>query len=528
MSQSPPQSLSRSSLIDWCGPAAVVFLEFMIYSAIQAPIPGVNEPQYLGKAAHYWDPNWAAGDRFLESSNPHLVFYVSIGWLTRFLSLDATAWIARFAGYSLLAIGWTALASAITSSRWTAPTSAALFLLCGSAGNLSGEWIVGGIEGKVFSYALLFLAIACWLRERLAACAFCLGWAISFHPIVGIWGLICGAGTEVAERMWRGKQTQRTSATLLLSAAVLLATSLPGLIPAAATLGGASQRDAAIANYIQVFWRLRHHLDPMEFAAAKYACYLALFLTWLGLTVLRFGGVRSTKNVLRAPRKGSLRWPLFVTFTVAVAVAGVALGWHSGSAWQMPLRNVRVTLLKFYPFRLADVFVPLAFSIGLTQLFVSRWSSSLTKRGLAMVATAAAFAVAIAMPLPDRNPSRLPPDRLAAWQSVATWAREKTPNGSVLVTPSRYWGFKWFAHRAEYVNFKDSPQDTAGLLEWKRRLDVLRDWWTSSKDGRYSQADLERLGERTGAAYLVTYAFPGRFAATPLYDNGFYRVYSLR
>lgn len=174
MSPSPPQSQSRSRFFDWCGPAAIVFLELLIYSAVQAPVPGVNEPQYLGKAAHYWDASWAAGDRFLDSSNPHLVFYFTVGWLTRFLPLAATAWIARVAGYGLLAIGWTALASAITRSWWAAATSAAFFLLCGSVGNLSGEWLVGGIEGKTFAYGLLFLAISLWLKERLSASALCL------------------------------------------------------------------------------------------------------------------------------------------------------------------------------------------------------------------------------------------------------------------------------------------------------------------------------------------------------------------
>ena len=168
--------------------------------------------------------------------------------------------------------------------------SAALFLLCGSVGNLSGEWLVGGIEGKVFSYGLLFLAIALWLRERLSACALCLGLAISFHPIVGIWGLICGIGSEVIARLLRWEKSEQNSATLLRPAAILLVAALPGIVPAAAILGGASPSDVATANYLQVFWRLRHHLDPTEFSAGRYAGYLILFLAWLCLTVVRLGG----------------------------------------------------------------------------------------------------------------------------------------------------------------------------------------------------------------------------------------------
>jgi hypothetical protein len=525
MSQSPP-SLSRSKLVGWCGPAAIVFLELMIYSAVQAPVPGVNEPQYLGKAAHFWDPSWAASDRFLESSNPHLVFYVAVGWLTTFLSLEATAWIARVAGYGLLAAGWTALASALTPSRWAAVISTALFLLCGSIGNLSGEWLVGGIEGKVFSYGLLFFAIACWLTERLLVSALCLGLAISFHPIVGVWGLICIVGADVSATFLFRKDAPRCSAMLLRSAAVLLLSALPGIVPAAATLGGASSKDAAIANYIQVFWRLRHHLDPTTFSLGRYAGYVAMFVAWLCVFLLMMRRQRVRGRAGNDSHRSDVRWLLFVSLAVLIAAIGVGIGWHGNSAWHMPLRNVRTALLKFYPFRLADVFVPLALSLLIARLTVERWRLPL--RGVAIAGGIAAFVVAVAIPLPDRNPSRLPPERLTAWKDVAAWAEQHTPGGTVFVTPSRHWGFKWFAQRAEYVNFKDSPQDTAGLLEWKRRLDVLREWWASSDDGRYSQVDLERLGRETGAAYLITYAYPGRFGATPLYENEFYRVYALQ
>ena len=52
----------------------LVWAMFLSTSLIRAPIPAVNEPHYLGKAKHYWDPAWCAGDFLLDSSNPHLVF----------------------------------------------------------------------------------------------------------------------------------------------------------------------------------------------------------------------------------------------------------------------------------------------------------------------------------------------------------------------------------------------------------------------------------------------------------------------
>ncbi|HEX6986733.1 MAG TPA: hypothetical protein VF170_15240, partial [Planctomycetaceae bacterium] len=363
MSHPPPRPTGRArALVRW-GPAAVVFGLLFAYSAVQAPVPGVNEPQYLGKAKRFWDPTWAAGDFFLDSSNPHLVFYVAVGWLTRFLSLEATAWVARAAGYALLAAGWTALAGRVAGSRWAAVPSAALFLLLASIGNFSGEWLVGGIEGKVFAYALLFAGLALWLGGRSTAAAACFGGAVSFHPIVGAWGVACGVVAEFVTR-WRRREPKpagRPRRGWLVPAFAFLFCALPGFVPAALTLGGVGPREAARANYLQVFIRLRHHLDPTQFAAERYAGYAALLAAWLA--------VRSLSRPTDESGKRSDRWfAAFVLASVAVALAGVAVGWHEGSAWTMPLRNLRGALLKFYPFRMADVFVPLAFSLAVARL----------------------------------------------------------------------------------------------------------------------------------------------------------------
>ena len=127
----PSPSIATNMPARWL-PVAVVFVGLFAYSAIQAPVPAVNEPHYLGKAKHLWDPAWCRGDFFLESSNPHLVFYLAVGWLTRFASLEATAWAARAAGYALLAVGWTMLAGRVAGSRRAAVPSAAVWAFSAS------------------------------------------------------------------------------------------------------------------------------------------------------------------------------------------------------------------------------------------------------------------------------------------------------------------------------------------------------------------------------------------------------------
>ncbi len=72
----------------WQIPAeiALVFAVFFVQGAW--PVPEVNEPNYLGKAIHFWNPAWAPHDFFLRTADTHWVFYFTFGWLSRWLASD--------------------------------------------------------------------------------------------------------------------------------------------------------------------------------------------------------------------------------------------------------------------------------------------------------------------------------------------------------------------------------------------------------------------------------------------------------
>ena len=83
---------------------ALLFLLLFVFAA--SPPPGDDEPHYLGKAKQYWNPDWLAGDFFLETPDAHVVFNWTVGWLTLLFSLNTVAWISRCAAWLLLAIAW--------------------------------------------------------------------------------------------------------------------------------------------------------------------------------------------------------------------------------------------------------------------------------------------------------------------------------------------------------------------------------------------------------------------------------------
>ncbi len=80
--------------------ALLIFSLFFLYTS--GPPPDVNETHYLPKAKHYWNPDWCGPDVFLDSADPHTVFYWMFGWMTLWGSLGTVAWIGRTFTWTLL------------------------------------------------------------------------------------------------------------------------------------------------------------------------------------------------------------------------------------------------------------------------------------------------------------------------------------------------------------------------------------------------------------------------------------------
>jgi Domain of unknown function (DUF6798) len=202
-----------------------------------------------------------------------------------------------------------------------------------------------------------------------------------------------------------------------------------------------------------------------------------------------------------------------------------------------------MTLMKFYPFRLADVFLPVAAAVSLVAVLercgpdprdFPKSLGSYARRLSSPAIFVGFLAFAYLRPIADRNPSHMPPDEFADWRAVCRWCDENLPADAVVLTPpSSSWGFKWYAHRAEYVSYKDCPQDAAGILEWERRLRYVTKWGDDDrnyKDG-YTRAALRKLATEEGITHIVMDA-QIQFAARPVYPRGsrkneHFRVYRL-
>lgn len=522
-SKIPPQAILMILLIGG---------SFAADSLLRFPIPGTNEPHYLCKAKHYWNPEWCSGDFFLESANAHAFFYQVLGSLTQWLSLHNTALVGRLAAFLLLAVGWYRLVRVFTPGTWSPLISAWIYLGIAALGNFSGEWIIGGIESKVFAYGFLFMALANACEQRWNRSAIYAGLTISWHPVVGIWALLCGGFSLICytalNQEFRKQITLRqTIKTAMPAGSFLILCALPGLIPSLSLLVQDNPRETFAANYIQVFYRIKHHLDPMDFHLYGYLFYAALLGIWLFLQ-------RKERSSF-----ANRFFQFFIAGTLGLACIGFLLGAGPRPASEMPFYAFRMSLLKFYPFRLYDALLPIAVTISFVssiyqRLFQSEHTDSEPRRfpnssrntSIALLSLSLFAAVLYsAWTFPPIH--KMSPAQRKDWVDACRWVNEYTPETALFLTPAHESDFKWYAQRPEYVTIKDCPQDAAGIVEWNRRLKYLRKWGQEYYNAGFNDRALRTLKENTNITHLLVKRLGPFPSIKPIYQNQTYKVYEL-
>ena len=232
--------------------------------------------------------------------------------------------------------------------------------------------------------------------------------------------------------------------------------------------------------------------------------------------------------------RSKARFDQIVIWSVVFAVSGILIGWGPRPANLMPLFDQRMQLLKFYPFRLADVLLPIALAVSLVSVLERTWSLPAVSphSGFAVWQPARLMAIVLIAALwrahTTTETSRYSHEDRADWLDICIWIDRNLPADALVQSPTNGWAFKWFARRAEYVAFKDCPQDAAGIVEWNRRLNFLQKWFEEKYDDEFYSADeLRQFRRVTGLTHLLTDRL-GPLDLEPIYRNGTFQVYDLR
>ncbi|MGD9646395.1 MAG: DUF6798 domain-containing protein [Pirellulales bacterium] len=522
------------------------------------PIPDVNEPHYLGKAQHYWQPRWIPGDFFLDAPHAgpwrrlresHLVFFVTCGWWSRLLTLGQMALAGRVLSWLGLAYAWQRLSRALLPGSeqiapWLAGLSAALFVAASRWCQMAGEWVIGGFEAKPLAYIFVLLAIEQLVAGRRTRSLVWAGLATAFHPVVGAWTALLVLWT------WLSRRTDRPLLRrLLLAVALYGVLALPGVVPAALMNWSVPGNVVAEANEIYVFHRAPHHLLPQAFGAWPMLRFTLLVMFWGGVCwwSQRENETLDDDDELEQCALEQARLRRFVLGSLLLVGCGVLLSWLG---WSRPVLISAV--LRYYWFRMADVLLPLgaAFaSLGWLMSVLLR-DVSLTRhaaRGAAVAGLALAVSVSagylvshgvqVVSAEQPRGDSTTKVLDFGDWCAACDWARDNSPPDALFITPKSTQTFKWRAQRSEVATWKDMPQDAQGIVEWYRRLVELygleaepeNAWtnaWRLESLNERTPAELRAIGAKYGARYLLVEAeLP--IELPRLYANPSYAIYDL-
>jgi len=501
----------------------LIFAVFLVHGGLQPP--AVNETNYLAKAKHYWDPQWCQGDLFLESADAHAVFFWTCGWWTLWLSLPSVAILGRVLTYLALAWSWRRLSVAVLPVPWWSVLAAALMAVLTSRVHMAGEWIVGGFEAKGFAYALVFLALEALVRGRWMRVWLLLGLATALHVLVGGWSMVAAGIAWLSLSGDADRPTLRNMLPSLFVAALIAAV---GLIPTLRLDAGTPHEMIVRAAEIQVFERLRHHLNP-EFFFISGGIPTVFGLRFVALTIVCLGLWR-----LQTLSHNARRLKQFVVASLLIAAVGLLI--CEAGTQVFNARGATAWLLRFYWFRLADTMVPVG-----TALAIVSYLAQLRVRKPALATAALALAMCVGgiplmwetwqraelgIPVGDR---RLAPtsSRYADWLAVCDQASQMPP-GTIFITPSGSQTFKWYAERPESATWKEMPQDAASIVHWwSRMVDIhgqLGNWQTPALR---TVGELKALGNAHGADFLVCPSHP-RIDLFCVYRNNSFAIYALK
>ncbi len=439
------------------------------------PAPEVNEAHYLAKARHFWDAGFCPRDHFLNSGDGHFGFFLLFGWIAKVFPFPIAAWVGRLMAWTLLAWSWQRLSYLLVPRIGVSLLSAGCWAALIQYSQMSGEWVLGGWEAKVFAYGFVLIGLGDIIKNRWDRAGIWLGAASAMHVLVGGWVWILVACLWILDR-----SPERPRWSALLPYWIFgLAVALVALVPALRLQSGVDAATVQAADQIYVWGRLSHHLLLRAFPnelVLRHVLMIAIFMTlWC--------------QRLRTEEATRLGRIVFAAIGLAIIGAVIDYAWGGlpvGAKW-----------LRFYWFRLSDVFVPLGVSLlGMVALALRAdkypravgWSSVVVAVAL-LGHTMQSVRAELGQPIPraDLQGAIHSERQWQEWREVCDWMRQNTLHDAVVLTPFDHQTFKWYAHRAEVVTNKDVPQDARSLVEWWHRLALARAWQESVTEEEFQE-----------------------------------------
>lgn len=467
------------------------------------PFPSIDDFAYFPIALHHADPSLFANDLLVRENMLHVP-----GWplLVSVLGerLPEGLWLITL----LLSVATVAVVFRLMRACGVEGLLLPLAVLLGVCVRVNGlgRATYDGVFGNGFHMQWLGLCLLLWtydafVRQRPLLAGLLLAVTVYAHPVVAVHGAVVLA----IAAPWTGTEWSRRLAIAGLTTALL---SLPATWPLAQALmresGGGDVADVIVHGLLfrvpheyrldQVpyqYWlllgltlagglagsailaQLRPDEDGPSGVAGLFAGHLVLLVAAVALhgpwPVAEWSQTSLAPYVLHLTRTTGLAVLLAAILATAGVEAWMERALPQGIAWAVLGLGLMLTLMTLLMGNV--VWNPwlgaLAF-MALLLLLMRRRRALLLGAGAA-IAVAAGVAGAAVLEQPHRAE---PP---AEERALHNWARSDTPVDALFVVPPGLQGFRTFARRSVYVDFKIfvvGPKPEL-MREWRRRLELV-------------------------------------------------------
>lgn len=445
-------SLNRAARHQLIGDAAVAGV-IVLFAALNWFRPHLlaNEAVYLLPPLQWWhagalatDWTWG-GDPWQSTSLLFSWFAAPLWGLSE--SPETVALIGRALSWSLLGYSLARLGRAMGLAGPFVAMGAAAWLMTGQ-GFAAGEWVFLGFERKPLAHAAAFMSMAAMVRDRPVVSGAWAGASAALHVLVGGWfALAVGAGHVARYGLRQRRAVIAFAGAAALVAAPFVALSVTYLL---SPVDGPQPAPGRL-DWLATVFRNPHHTLPSHFLDARRNAW------FIGLALC--AGWGAARSLPRPAARG-------VIAVLMVAVLAYGIGWWAGKQqWYW--------LLKYYPFRMGDVLVPLLTWLLVPTALVRAWR---TETALSVLAASLLLYTAAQLMPPGvqrvGDTWRSWPRGEPAMEKLGAWARAATSPDAVFIVPPCTFDFWVRARRPVVVSYKAMPH-SARAISWYERLQAV-------------------------------------------------------
>ena len=411
-----------------------------------------NEMDVIPYAKALYNSSWLITDWYLHLKIPYrFLFSYPVGFLTDSFGFYNTIFFGRLTTYLLFSITIYQLIKTISIAKFYIVSlipflAYALFFNDGIG---AGEWIIGGLDTKVFSYISVLLSLTYLLKKNLKWCFIFAALALSFHILIGFYNSYCLFVLLVFEYL--NKRVELKKITQNIPFFLIFGTvGFYGIFQQLTTA------DFSVLGWeTYVNFRVKYHVLPNHFLIE----YWIKFFIFSLLSLWFF--IKTKSNYTRLTT-------LYTLSSTSISIIGLFVFMCFPNHY-----------MKYYFFRFSDAILPLFTLINIILFTIEKKKTFFESNKNKVIYGSLAIIIALTIPKISDYFSKEKYSVLKFKNNsskdikMMNWVKQNTSKDAVFIVPQENNMFYINYKRPAFVSYKHSPQQNNHLIEWRNRLQLL-------------------------------------------------------